>query len=103
MICTNEETTVPGVFGIGDAVEGVPELTPSAIQAGRLLARRIFGGKKLSLSSNIPNLWFLLRFFCNARVGTKIGSLVRSLVIPVCVYSTHCTKKPQIYSLSKVT
>lgn len=44
MICRNEETTVPGVFGIGDAVEDVPELTPSAIQAGRLLARRLFGG-----------------------------------------------------------
>lgn len=36
---------MPGVFGIGDAVEGVPELTPSAIQAGRLLARRLFGGE----------------------------------------------------------
>lgn len=46
MVCRNEETTVAGVFGIGDAVEGVPELTPSAIQAGRLLAMRLFGGKK---------------------------------------------------------
>ncbi|CAM9299529.1 unnamed protein product, partial [Sphacelaria rigidula] len=45
IICHNEETSVPGVFGIGDAVEGVPELTPSAIQAGRLLARRLFGGE----------------------------------------------------------
>lgn len=35
-----------GVFGIGDAVDGVPELTPSAIQAGRLLAMRLFGGEK---------------------------------------------------------
>lgn len=39
---------MPGVFGIGDAVEGVPELTPSAIQAGRLLAMRLFGGEKRS-------------------------------------------------------
>ncbi|CAB1100645.1 unnamed protein product [Ectocarpus sp. CCAP 1310/34] len=45
MVCRNEETTVAGVFGIGDAVEGVPELTPSAVQAGRLLAMRLFGGK----------------------------------------------------------
>lgn len=45
MLCRNEETTVPGVFGIGDAVEGVPELTPSAIQAGRLLAMRLFDGE----------------------------------------------------------
>lgn len=46
MVCRNEETTVAGVFGIGDAVDGVPELTPSAIQAGRLLAMRLFGGEK---------------------------------------------------------
>ncbi|CAM9201887.1 unnamed protein product [Laminaria digitata] len=54
MVCTNEETTVPGVFGIGDAVEGVPELTPSAIQAGRLLARRLFGGSASAMDySNV--------------------------------------------------
>ncbi|CBN76987.1 Thioredoxin reductase [Ectocarpus siliculosus] len=46
MVCRNEETTVAGVFGIGDAVEGVPELTPSAVQAGRLLAMRLFGGEE---------------------------------------------------------
>lgn len=45
ILCTNEETTAPGVFALGDTVEGVPELTPSAIQAGRLLARRLFGGE----------------------------------------------------------
>lgn len=50
MVCRNEETAVPGVFGIGDAVEGVPELTPSAVQAGRLLAMRLFGGEHLSTS-----------------------------------------------------
>eukprot|EP00904_Undaria_pinnatifida_P007514 jgi/Undpi1/3893/HiC_scaffold_16.g07261.m1 len=54
IVCTNEETTVPGVFGIGDAVEGVPELTPSAIQAGRLLARRLFGGSASAMDySNV--------------------------------------------------
>ncbi len=53
MLCRNEETTVPGVFGIGDAVEGVPELTPSAIQAGRLLAMRLFGGEKLMNGESI--------------------------------------------------
>ncbi|CAN0441671.1 unnamed protein product [Ascophyllum nodosum] len=43
IITNNEETTVPGVFGIGDVAEGVPELTPAAVQAGKLLARRLFG------------------------------------------------------------
>lgn len=57
MVCRNEETTVPGVFGIGDAVEGVPELTPSAVQAGRLLAMRLFGGEKEHI------FWLTLKFF----------------------------------------
>jgi thioredoxin reductase (NADPH) len=33
------------IFAIGDVIEGMPELTPVAIQAGRLLAGRLFGGK----------------------------------------------------------
>eukprot|EP00752_Nemacystus_decipiens_P009129 g8153.t1 len=54
MVCRNEETTLPGVFGIGDAVHGVPELTPSAIQAGRLLAMRLFGGSTRAMDySNV--------------------------------------------------
>lgn len=48
IICSNEETTVSGVFALGDAVEGAPELTPTAIQAGKLLARRLFGGDDCS-------------------------------------------------------
>jgi thioredoxin reductase (NADPH) len=28
---------------VGDVIRGVPELTPAAIHAGRLLARRLFG------------------------------------------------------------
>lgn len=39
-----EETNVSNIFAIGDVIEGRPELTPVAIHAGRLLARRIFGG-----------------------------------------------------------
>jgi thioredoxin reductase (NADPH) len=44
IVCTDEQTSVPNVFAIGDVVEGKPELTPVAIQAGRLLARRLYGG-----------------------------------------------------------
>lgn len=40
----NEQTNVSNIFAIGDVVEGKPELTPVAIQAGRLLARRLFAG-----------------------------------------------------------
>jgi thioredoxin/glutathione reductase (selenoprotein) len=41
--CINEQTSTPHIFAIGDVVEGAPELTPSAILAGKLLARRLFG------------------------------------------------------------
>lgn len=44
ILCTNEQTSIPHVYAIGDVVEGAPELTPVAIQAGRLLAQRLFGG-----------------------------------------------------------
>jgi thioredoxin/glutathione reductase (selenoprotein) len=44
LVCQNEQTSVPHVYAIGDVVEGAPELTPVAILAGRLLARRLFGG-----------------------------------------------------------
>lgn len=39
-----EQTSVANVYAVGDILLGKPELTPVAIQAGRLLARRLFGG-----------------------------------------------------------
>ncbi|XP_055710396.1 thioredoxin reductase 1, mitochondrial isoform X2 [Phlebotomus papatasi] len=42
----SEETNVPGIYAVGDVINGRPELTPVAILAGRLLARRIFGDGK---------------------------------------------------------
>jgi pyruvate/2-oxoglutarate dehydrogenase complex dihydrolipoamide dehydrogenase (E3) component len=41
--CKHEQTNVPHIYAIGDVVDGVPELTPAAIQGGILLARRLFG------------------------------------------------------------
>ncbi|XP_035865287.1 thioredoxin reductase 3 isoform X2 [Phyllostomus discolor] len=40
-----EQTSVPYVYAIGDILEDKLELTPVAIQAGKLLARRLFGGR----------------------------------------------------------
>uniref|UniRef100_A0A1I8FB89 Pyr_redox_2 domain-containing protein n=1 Tax=Macrostomum lignano TaxID=282301 RepID=A0A1I8FB89_9PLAT len=37
-------TTCESIYAIGDAAEGRPQLTPAAIQAGRMLARRLYGG-----------------------------------------------------------
>merc|ERR1712106_1221281 len=38
-----EQTSVPNIFAIGDVLDDKPELTPVAIQAGKLLARRLCG------------------------------------------------------------
>ncbi|PRP78181.1 thioredoxin reductase 1, cytoplasmic isoform 1 [Planoprotostelium fungivorum] len=40
-----ESTNVPHIYALGDVITGNTELTPVAIRAGRLLARRLFGGK----------------------------------------------------------
>ena len=44
IVCSNEQTSVPHVYAIGDVVDNAPELTPVAIMAGRMLARRLFAG-----------------------------------------------------------
>merc|ERR1712098_950021 len=42
-----EATNIPNIYAIGDVLEDKPELTPVAIQAGKLLARRICGSSKV--------------------------------------------------------
>lgn len=39
-----EQTSTPNIYVVGDVLDGCDELTPVAIQAGRALARRLFGG-----------------------------------------------------------
>ena len=41
-----ERSSVDYIYSIGDCAEGRPELTPPAIMAGKLLARRLFGTEK---------------------------------------------------------
>ncbi|ETV78270.1 hypothetical protein H257_08436 [Aphanomyces astaci] len=38
----NEQTSTPNIYALGDVIDA-PELTPVAIQAGKLLSRRLFG------------------------------------------------------------
>jgi thioredoxin reductase (NADPH) len=40
----NEQTSTPNIYAIGDVIDA-PELTPVAIQAGRLLARRLYNNE----------------------------------------------------------
>merc|ERR1711865_502901 len=42
-----EQTNVSHIYAIGDCIEGPHELTPVAIQAGKLLAARLYGGSTL--------------------------------------------------------
>ncbi|XP_034839961.1 thioredoxin reductase 1, mitochondrial-like isoform X1 [Maniola hyperantus] len=44
IVASAEQTNVPHIYAVGDVLDGRPELTPVAIHAGRLLARRMFGG-----------------------------------------------------------
>ncbi|XP_018341059.1 PREDICTED: thioredoxin reductase 1, mitochondrial isoform X3 [Trachymyrmex septentrionalis] len=39
----NEQTNVPNIYAVGDVLHKKPELTPVAIHAGKLLARRLYG------------------------------------------------------------
>jgi len=41
----NERTNVPHIYALGDVIEQL-ELTPTAIKAGKLLSRRLYGGGK---------------------------------------------------------
>jgi thioredoxin reductase (NADPH) len=50
----DDSTSVDNIFAIGDTCAGVPELTPVAIQAGRLLVKRLFAsGTKVMDYQNI--------------------------------------------------
>lgn len=44
IVTKNEQSSVPNIYAVGDVMDGCPELTPVAIQAGLLLANRLFGG-----------------------------------------------------------
>lgn len=60
IIANDDDTTnVEGIFAIGDCVDKRPELTPTAIKAGRLLARRLFNNEtKLMDYNSIPTTVF---------------------------------------------
>jgi len=45
LVNEREETNVPNIFAVGDILQDRLELTPVAIEAGKLLIRRLFGGQ----------------------------------------------------------
>jgi len=55
----DESLNIPHIFGVGDVLEGRLELTPVAIEAGKRLSRRLFGGStKLMNYNTIPTTVF---------------------------------------------
>jgi len=55
----NERTNVKHIYAVGDICEGKQELTPVAIQAGVLLARRLVLGSKLQMDyDNVATVVF---------------------------------------------
>ncbi|XP_076807803.1 thioredoxin reductase 1, cytoplasmic-like [Clavelina lepadiformis] len=61
-----EQTNVPNIYSVGDNLEGKPELTPMAIQTGRILAERLFGGSTIKSDyDNVPTTVFTpLEYSC---------------------------------------
>ncbi|KAJ3308528.1 Thioredoxin reductase 2, mitochondrial, partial [Gonapodya sp. JEL0774] len=54
-----EQTNVPNIYGVGDVLQAKPELTPLAIQTGKLLSRRLYqGSKELTDYEMIPTTVF---------------------------------------------
>uniref|UniRef100_A0A665X140 thioredoxin-disulfide reductase (NADPH) n=1 Tax=Echeneis naucrates TaxID=173247 RepID=A0A665X140_ECHNA len=59
VLATDESTSVPNIYALGDIGEGRPELTPTAIKAGKLLARRLAGqSAELMNYDNVPTTVF---------------------------------------------
>ncbi|XP_060049482.1 thioredoxin reductase 2, mitochondrial isoform X2 [Erinaceus europaeus] len=59
LVNTQEATSVPHIYAIGDVAEGRPELTPTAIMAGKLLAQRLYGqSADLMDYDNVPTTVF---------------------------------------------
>jgi thioredoxin/glutathione reductase (selenoprotein) len=53
IIADDEQSNVEHIYAIGDVIHGKPELTPVAIQAGRLLAKRLYGGSTVKMDYNL--------------------------------------------------
>lgn len=59
VVDATEATSVPHIHAIGDVAEGRPELTPTAIMAGKLLARRLCGQSSALMDyDNVPTTVF---------------------------------------------
>lgn len=82
-----QKTNVDHIYAIGDVIYGKLELTPTAIQAGRLLAKRLFGGSETLMNFyDVPTTVFTpLEYGC---VGYSEEDAVEEFGKHVKVYHT---------------
>ncbi|XP_061672526.1 thioredoxin reductase 2, tandem duplicate 2 isoform X2 [Syngnathoides biaculeatus] len=66
IVGVDESTSVPNIYAFGDIGQGRPELTPTAIKAGKLLARRLAGhSREIMNYDNVPTTVFTpLEYSC---------------------------------------
>ncbi|UXI17928.1 zinc finger C2H2 [Sarcoptes scabiei] len=62
----NEQTNVSHIYAVGDIVQGKPQLTPVAIEAGILLVRRLYADQQVNCDYvNVPTTVFTpLEYAC---------------------------------------
>jgi len=90
-ILTNDadQSSVPNIYAIGDVAEDRPELTPVAIQAGILLAERLYAGKStLTDYDKIPTTVFTpLEYGCcglsEEAAKAKMGMIILKCITPI--------------------
>ena len=72
-VLTNDydKTNVENIYGVGDVLDGKPELTPVAIQAGKLLAKRLFGGGVTKVGFTSSNNYNASSTIMSARTSSK--------------------------------
>ena len=91
----NDQTSVPHIFAVGDVIEGKPELTPVAIQAGKLLCRRLFAGatKKMDYTDVATTVFTPIEYGC---VGYSEEDAVKVIgKDKIKVYRTAVGMEPQ--------
>ncbi|XP_054280356.1 thioredoxin reductase 1, cytoplasmic-like [Macrosteles quadrilineatus] len=82
------QTSVRNIFAVGDVVEEKLQLTPVAIQAGKLLAKRLYGkGKALFDYNHVPTTVFTpLEYGC---VGYSEEDAMKKFPDQIEVYHLH--------------
>lgn len=85
-----QRTNVENIYAIGDVIYGKLELTPTAIQTGRLLAKRLFGGSEALMDFNeVPTTIFTpLEYGC---VGYSEEDAIEEFGKHIKVYHTFFT------------